>query len=246
MKTHRKPTAPKAATLDSSRSSTPSSPLQSNNVPGFNDSKRKAPKPKNTVDVLWAHGLVKFVSKVFSEMGKTNALRGLALLEDYEISKLRLKSSEADGLQGICDLIAQVRGLEPTIIAWLRDSKRALSRSSKDRLKSTLNRLKQLELRIAELYQDPLFRRRFRTFAPEKVITFSEAAATKANAIPSQKPAKFGSKSKGGEPDAIKLVRKAAYQTAKAEDPLHLYEPKLKQMYVDMKETLSANAKAST
>ena len=115
--------ASKAATTDSSRSSTPSSPLQSDKVAGFTDSQRKAPKPKADVYVLYAHALVRMVVKVFAEMGRTNALRCIAILEDYEISKLRLKSGEPDGLRGICGLISLVREMEPAIVARSNETK---------------------------------------------------------------------------------------------------------------------------
>jgi hypothetical protein len=226
--------ARRAATTDSSRSSTPSSQLQSNKVAGFTDSRRKAPKPKADVYVLYTHALVRMVVKVFAEMGKTNALRCVAILEDYEISKLRLKSGEPDGLRGICNLVALVRELEPAIISRSKEIKKWGSCSAQKRLKATHNRLIALEHRIGELYQDPSFRRRFRTFASNQVTAFAHEANVRAKAIPAPPMAKSCARTVTHKSDTKMLVRKAAQETSNAENPYHKCRPRLVEVCEEM------------
>ena len=84
------------------------------------------------------------------------------------------------------------------------------------------------------MYQDPSFRRRFRTFALDQVTSFADEATTRAKAIPAPPTAKSCARTVTHKPDTKKLVRKAAQETSKAENPYHKCRPRLVEVCEEM------------
>jgi hypothetical protein len=168
--------------------------------------------------ILRIHAFVQCIAKLFSEIGRVNSIRCVAILHGYPAWRLHLPKQDHKALATIAADLAAAARLVPEVAERYADRDRTNQSESK-RLRVTVLRLKALLERIHVLCLDPDFPRRVRLFSVEQLAEFASEHKLVADQLP---PIKVKSaEDSSGKRTAANALGEAKKRAANSDDPSH-------------------------